>query len=214
MSSILFDSAVYSFCFQNGLSYFVLQFKTTNKMSNTATLSNIALQVARYSASVVLLISAIPFVALSSVFALFISVPRMLIILDDDDTHIEEIVEVDSDSDVEAEETTAEDDEKGTDAEETTAEDDEKGTDADNESSDTDTDTDSDLPALCALYTPERPITTNTQCPNAPNRSPNAPEHINEDDDLHAGVEALSRRRKQLAFEFEIPDAYDPLTSS
>lgn len=200
MSSILFDSAVYSFCFQNGLSYFVLQFKTTNKMSNTATLSNIALQVARYSASVVLLISAIPFVALSSVFALFISVPRMLIILDDDDTHIEEIVEVDSDSDVEAEETTAEDDEKGT--------------DADNESSDTDTDTDSDLPALCALYTPERPITTNTQCPNAPNRSPNAPEHINEDDDLHAGVEALSRRRKQLAFEFEIPDAYDPLTSS
>ena len=169
-------------------------------MSNTATLSNIALQVARYSASVVLLISAIPFVALSSVFALFISVPRMLIILDDDDTHIEEIVEVDSDSDVEAEETTAEDDEKGT--------------DADNESSDTDTDTDSDLPALCALYTPERPITTNTQCPNAPNRSPNAPEHINEDDDLHAGVEALSRRRKQLAFEFEIPDAYDPLTSS
>lgn len=203
MSSILFDSAVYSFCFQNGLSYFVLQFKTTNKMSNTATLSNIALQVARYSASVVLLISAIPFVALSSVFALFISVPRMLIILDDDDTHIEEIVEVDSDSDVEETATT-----------EAEAEDDEKGTDADNESSDTDTDTDSDLPALCALYTPERPITTNTQCPNAPNRSPNAPEHINEDDDLHAGVEALSRRRKQLAFEFEIPDAYDPLTSS
>ena len=172
-------------------------------MSNTATLSNIALQVARYSASVVLLISAIPFVALSSVFALFISVPRMLIILDDDDTHIEE---VDSDSDVEeTEETTTE---------ETTAEDDEKGTDADNESSDTDTDTDSDLPALCALYTPERPITTNTQCPNAPNRSPNAPEHINEDDDLPAGVEALSRRRKQLAYEFEIPEPYDPLTSS
>jgi hypothetical protein len=204
MSSILFDSAVYSFCFQNGLSYFVLQFKTTNKMSNTATLSNIALQVARYSASVVLLISAIPFVALSSVFALFISVPRMLIILDDDDTHIEE---VDSDSDVEeTEETTAEE------TEETTAEDDEKGTDADNESSDTDTD--SDLPALCALYTPERPITTNTQCPNAPNRSPNAPEHINEDDDLPAGVEALPRRRKQLAYEFEIPEPYDPLTSS
>ena len=208
MSSILFDSAVYSFCFQNGLSYFVLQFKTTNKMSNTATLSNIALQVARYSASVVLLISAIPFVALSSVFALFISVPRMLIILDDDDTHIEE---VDSDSDVEeTEETTAEE----TTTEETTAEDDEKGTDADNESSDTDTDTDSDLPALCALYTPERPITTNTQCPNAPNRSPNAPEHINEDDDLPAGVEALPRRRKQLAYEFEIPEPYDPLTSS
>lgn len=173
-------------------------------MSNTATLSNIALQVARYSASVVLLISAIPFVALSSVFALFISVPRMLIILDDDDTHIEE---VDSDSDVEeTEETTAEE------TEETTAEDDEKGTDADNESSDTDTD--SDLPALCALYTPERPITTNTQCPNAPNRSPNAPEHINEDDDLPAGVEALPRRRKQLAYEFEIPEPYDPLTSS
>ena len=204
MSSILFDSAVYSFCFQNGLSYFVLQFKTTNKMSNTATLSNIALQVARYSASVVLLISAIPFVALSSVFALFISVPRMLIILDDDDTHIEE---VDSDSDVEEIATTEE-----TTTEETTAEDDEKGTDADNESSDTDTD--SDLPALCALYTPERPITTNTQCPNAPNRSPNAPEHINEDDDLPAGVEALPRRRKQLAYEFEIPEPYDPLTSS
>jgi hypothetical protein len=212
MSSILFDSAVYSFCFQNGLSYFVLQFKTTNKMSNTATLSNIALQVARYSASVVLLISAIPFVALSSVFALFISVPRMLIILDDDDTHIEEIVEVDSDSDVE-ETATAEAEETATaEAEETTAEDDEKGTDADNESSDTDTD--SDLPALCALYTPERPITTNTQCPNAPNRSPNAPEHINEADDLPAGVEALPLHRKQLAFEFEIPDAYDPLTSS
>jgi hypothetical protein len=128
----------------------------------------------------------------------------MLIILDDDDTHIEE---VDSDSDVEeTEETTAEE------TEETTAEDDEKGTDADNESSDTDTD--SDLPALCALYTPERPITTNTQCPNAPNRSPNAPEHINEDDDLPAGVEALPRRRKQLAYEFEIPEPYDPLTSS
>ena len=177
-------------------------------MSNTATLSNIALQVARYSASVVLLISAIPFVALSSVFALFISVPRMLIILDDDDTHIEE---VDSDSDVEeTEETTAEE----TTTEETTAEDDEKGTDADNESSDTDTDTDSDLPALCALYTPERPITTNTQCPNAPNRSPNAPEHINADDDLPAGVGALPLHRKQLGYEFEIPEPYDPLTSS
>ena len=179
-------------------------------MSNTATLSNIALQVARYSASVVLLISAIPFVALSSVFALFISVPRMLIILDDDDTHIEEIVEVDSDSDVEETDATTTEEETAT--EETTEESDEKGTDADNESSDTDTD--SDLPALCALYTPERPITTNTQCPNAPNRSPNAPEHINEDDDLPAGVEALPRRRKQLAYEFEIPEPYDPLTSS
>ena len=180
-------------------------------MSNTATLSNIALQVARYSASVVLLISAIPFVALSSVFALFISVPRMLIILDDDDTHIEE---VDSDSDVEetTTEETAEETTTDESTEETTEESDEKGTDADNESSDTDTD--SDLPALCALYTPERPITTNTQCPNAPNRSPNAPEHINEDDDLPAGVEALPRRRKQLAFEFEIPEPYDPLTSS
>jgi hypothetical protein len=188
-------------------------------MSNTATLSKIALQVARYSASVVLLISAIPFVALSSVFSLFISVPRILIILND-----EEVEESDSESETEEtateEATTTEEseteetatDESTTITEETTEESDEKGTDADNESSDTDTD--SDLPALCALYTPERPITTNTQCPNAPNRSPNAPEHINADDDLPAGVGALPLHRKQLGYEFEIPEPYDPLTSS